>query len=387
MFLMAATVLIGSAWAEETNTRSLEDRVLALEQKQGSEDDGPDIVTVRGVLAYAYQSEHSTGPSDPDDPSGWAMPFQPEVSITPTDQDEVFVKFGFAAGDGLNAVTNFTLAPWGADLSEDIRNLSGGTRDYLLTAWYKHSLVFSEGHSLGLSGGIVDATDYIDQNAYSNDEYTQFMHEALVNSPNAFLPSYEPGAAFEWNLQWLDVNGVYMYVAENEDGRPFSYYGAQVMATIDPGIGKGQYRFTYSRTSDDFLDPVGSAAQARAIFLISCDQKLSEWLGAWVRFGNQTTDAVVNYDSIISGGFQLGGVLWGRERDTVGVGCAWLNGAEQTTESLSRTSVFEAYAQFGLNDYVAVTLDLQHMDDRYVATAADGDVSGWIVGTRLAVGF
>jgi hypothetical protein len=41
--------------------------------------------------------------------------------------------------------------------------------------------------------GIVSA--YLDDNAYSSDEYTQFMNQALVNDPHALLPAYGAGVA------------------------------------------------------------------------------------------------------------------------------------------------------------------------------------------------
>ena len=115
--------------------------------------------------------------------------FNPEISITPTENDEIFFLFGFAAGNGLTGVTPFNLAPWAAALEDDVKDINGRNRDYLLQAWYKHIFEFSEDHTLGLIGGIIDSTDYLDDNEYSNDEYTQFMNEALVNAPNAFLPS------------------------------------------------------------------------------------------------------------------------------------------------------------------------------------------------------
>jgi hypothetical protein len=55
--------------------------------------------------------------------------------------------------------------------------------------------------------GIIDATDYLDENACSNDEYTQFMNEALVNGPNAFLPSHDSAG------HWRGIPGHGRYAA------------------------------------------------------------------------------------------------------------------------------------------------------------------------------
>jgi len=48
--------------------------------------------------------------------------------------------------------------------------------------------------------------------------------------------------------------------------------------------------------------------------------------------------------------------------------------------------VAEGYVRFGLNQYVALTLDVQYMDDVYVSGEGT-DVDGWIVGARMAVEF
>jgi porin len=79
--------------------------------------------------------------------------------FTPTDKDEIFAKFGFAGGNGLNEKSPFLLAPWAADLEGDVKDINGRSRDYLLTAWYKHTLQFAEDLTLALTGGIVDATE------------------------------------------------------------------------------------------------------------------------------------------------------------------------------------------------------------------------------------
>ena len=69
--------------------------------------------SIGGVLSGAYQYQWVDG----DDNKGrGAVPFQPEFSFRPTGKDEIFAGFGFAAGNGLNGVSNFNLAPWAADL-------------------------------------------------------------------------------------------------------------------------------------------------------------------------------------------------------------------------------------------------------------------------------
>ncbi len=180
-----------------------------------------DKFSIGGVLAGAYQYQWVDG----DDNKGrGALPFQPEFSFRPTKKDEIFTKFGFAAGNGLKGVTKFNLAPWAVNLEDDLKDINGRNRDYLLTVWYKHIFEFEANNTLGLTGGIIDATDYLDENAYANDEYTQFMNQALANAPYNFAPSYDIGGAVEWEFGNWDFTGVGMNVGENDDGNNYNYF-------------------------------------------------------------------------------------------------------------------------------------------------------------------
>lgn len=43
----------------------------------------------------------------------------------------------------------------------------------------------------------------------------------------------------------------------------------------------------------------------------------------------------------------------------------------------------EGYVRFGLTELLALTFDLQYVQDNY--TASDSDVDGWIAGVRATV--
>ena len=386
------------AWAEDAATQQEIDqpkqRIEELEKKQEEADeefgklsDLAKYVSIGGVLSGAYQYEWVNGPSDPDDLGRGAVAFQPEVSITPTENDEIFFLFGFAAGNGLPGVTPFILDPWAAALEDDVKNINGRNRDYLLQAWYKHTFAFSEDHTLGLTGGIIDATNYLDDNAYANDEYTQFMNEALVNASNGLLPSWDFGGAAEWDIGTFGVRGVYMNVGENDDGNNFNFYGAQVMVTLDTSLGEGHYRLGYNFTSKAFLDPDDTSTERRDVFLFSFDQPFGDVFGAWIRFAFGSDNALVNYKAAYTGGINISGKWWGREQDNIGIGCGYLDGPEQTDESIDYTQVAEGYVRFGLNDYLFMTFDLQYMKDKYVNTASENDVDGWVAGVRMTAEF
>ena len=337
-----------------------------------------DKFSIGGVLSGAYQYQGVDG----DDNKGrGAIPFQPEFSFRPTEQDEIFAGFGFGAGNGLNGVTDFNLAPWAADLEDDVKDINGRNRDYLLTVWYKHTLVFGDDNALGLTGGIIDSTAYIDENAYANDEYTQFMNQALVNGPNGFFPSYDIGGAAEWEVGNWDITAMGMNVGENDDGNSYHYFAGKIGYKLNTSLGEGNYRLIVDGTSKQFLDKNGDKESRMAAFL-SFDQELGDIFGAWIRFGWQDDKALINYDTLFSGGLNITGKWYGREDDNIGIGYAYLNGKND----FDYTQVAEVYWRVVLNDYFAVTADVQYMKDKYDAPGMD-DPEGIIGGIRMTTEF
>jgi len=346
-----------------------------------------DKLSIGGIIAGVGQYQSiSNAPGFENEGRGLLI-FEPEISFSPTDNDELFAKLGFGAGNGLDGEgkSPFVIAPWGGNVQDDYKDINGRNRDYLLTAWYKHTFNFSEDHTLGITGGIIDATDYMDQNAYANDEYTQFMNAALVNGPNAFLPSYDIGAAIEWEIDGFSVKGVVMAIGSNgEEGQldePYTFYGMQFGYTLDFGLGEGNYRLIVDTTSSDFSNVAGTKKERLSCAVISFDQQLGEIFGAWIRFGWQDDDAAVNYETVYSGGLDINGNLWGRDCDNIGIGYGHLRGGNL---GVNHTDVFEIYSRFALNDIFAVTGDVQYMKD----SMREGDSpKGWIFGLRMTAEF
>ena len=347
-----------------------------------------DKFSIGGIIAGIGQYQNVSDVSlDYENEGRGLVLFEPEISFTPTDNDELFVKLGFGAGNGLDGEgqSPFIIAPWGGNVQDSYKNINGRDRDYLLTAWYKHTFSFSEDHTLGLTGGIIDSTDYMDGNAFANDEYTQFMNAALVNGPNAFLPSFDIGGAVEWELGGFSVNGAAMAVGSNgEEGEldePYNFYGVQFGYNVDFGLGEGNYRLIAAATSSDFSNVAGTKKEMLSSALLSFDQQLGEILGAWIRFGWQNDDAAINYKDIYSGGLNISGSLWGRESDNIGIGYGHLRGGNL---DVNHTDVFEIYSRFALNDIFAVTGDVQYMKD---SMDVGDSPNGWIFGLRMTAEF
>ena len=340
-----------------------------------------DKLSINGVLAMAAQCQELSDAPGFDNRCETAAPFQPEFSFRPTPQDEVFFKLGFAAGTGLNGNSPFNIPPWAADTEDDVKNINGRNRDYLLTAWYRHTFQLGHDHELGTMFGIIDATRYLDENVYANDEYTQFMNPALTNGPNVFLPSYDLGVAADWHEGPWSFHAVVMDIGENDDGNNFSFYGLQAGYTVHTKIGTGNYRLIMSGASEDFLDPAGTQLEKRNSALLSFDQQLGKIMGGWLRLGWQTDDAAVDYNSIYSGGLDIKGSSWNRPADNIGLGFAYLDGGNLNIDS---SHIAEVYYRWQLGEVLGLTADMQYMRDDYKTGSGP---KGWILGLRAVAEF
>ena len=340
-----------------------------------------DKFSISGVLAGAWQYLEVDQEGIDDGPKA-AVPFQPELSFRPYKNSELLAKFGFAAGNGLNNKSPFALTIWNADLEDDVEDINGRNRDYLLTAWGKYSFEFSESNSLGLSGGIIDSTDYVDENALANDEYNQFLNEAFVNAPTGNYPSYDIGAAAQWAFDNFSANGVIMDVGKNDVGNNYQFYALQVAFHLETGLGEGNYRLTGSLTSDNFANADGDDDnESLSSLTLSFDQQLGKIFGAFLRLGIQDDAAAITWEKLYSGGLNISGGMWGREQDNIGLGVAYLDGGNTDVDS---SLVCEGYVRFVLNEMFAATADVQYLADE-VSEAQNPN--GWVGSIRATAAF
>ncbi len=305
----------------------------------------------------------------------------------PTDKDQFQVILSYAAGNALNneaAEAGFTLAPFADDLEDDLRDINGRNRDTLLTAWYKHTFG-NENTSSGLTGGIIDSTAYLDNNAFANDELSQFMNDIFVNNTLLNLPSYDIGGAVEVDSGKWHVRGVAMNSLtgpEAQGGKSYNYYGAQFGYTPKSASGnEGNYRIIVYTTTKDFANAAGTAFEPLRGVGISIDQAFSEQFGLFARLGWQDDDAAVDHKAVYSIGLALSGIR--TPKDTAGVGIALLDGADNS--GLDDTVAFEGYVRFQLNEYTDVSLDIQYMEETRVGPLNDPEV--WIIGARINAHF
>ena len=297
----------------------------------------------------------------------------------------MFVKFGFAADNGLNEDSPWVHVPWAADLEDNVKDINGRSRDYLLAAWYQHTFSLTDNSTLGATLGILDSTDYLDANEYANDEYTQFMNEVFVNSGSYGLPSYDWGAALEWVSGPWSVNALGINIGENDVGNNYNFWGLQTGYQANTRLGTGNYRVILAGTSSAFPDPTGTKQASRLGWGLSFDQQLSTVIAAFLRFAWQQDDAAIDYKALYSGGLNFDGTGWDRAADNIGLGYAWYEGGNSDIDS---SRAFEVYYRLGFNDNLGLTADIQYMqDDRTEVSPSQDNPAGWIFGLRATADF
>ena len=318
------------------------------------------------------------------------------LSYKLTENDEFYLLGSFASGNALNDVSPFVLAPYADDLEDDVKNINGHKQqDNILEAWYAHTFNLKNDTSLKLTLGIIDATCYIDDNRFANDEIAQFMNDVFVNTPLTTPPSYDLGIVLELNKGPFSAKLLGMTTKDGEEGPFYQYYALQLGYTLNSKWGEGNYRIFGFVTSDDFSDWEGSGNENLYGVGISIDQDLGFFknpfgknpVGIFLRAGWQDDSAEIDYNNLISFGLNVPFSFLGKEGNEFGIGYAYLDSPDKA--DMSNTHAVEAYAKFELFSYELlssdITVDFQYLNDNY--SNNDDDVEGYIVGFRWNLSF
>lgn len=222
----------------------------------------------------------------------------------------------------------------------------------LREAWLRTE-VFKQ--RLALTVGRLDLTNYFDQNAFANDETTQFLSDALVNNQMLGLSSNGTGVAAEFDPK----NGFrvkFGFQQSNVDATNLSdsfFTLSEAGYTFTPfGLPEGTYRgwFRTDNTPEDRLGKGGG---------FSLDQKVTNVVGLFGRYGTQRVDLDSERDQFYSAGISFQNGLVFNPRDAWGVGYAKMDLATGEREDL-----VEGYYNFLLTDRLRLSLHLTHVLER-----------------------
>ncbi len=352
---------------------------------------------IGGSLTFVYQSlEMVSGEingSKNRDRGSLVLDFN--ISYSPFRDSELFLRASFAKGSGFNEEKSgypFALRCNADDLSSDLHNINGRSRDNLQEAWFSKKFELRSVGSFKMTGGIIDSSAFIDDNSYAGDELSQFMNETFVRNPLANLPSYDLGFALEMERGPLRLKALAMGSKNQNEQmakKDYLWIGSEIGLEIKSAFGTGNYRFYAYTTNRKFENWTGSCEKRLKGFGTSIDQEIKrEAFGFFIRAGWQDDSARIDYERMISGGVSINGNLWGRKGDGAGIGYAYLT-APFRNPDIKSTEVIEAYVRFELISYKFLssdlTFDYQRLKDR--ARPLGGTKLANIYGVRMNLNF
>jgi porin len=275
---------------------------------------------INATLKEIYQRGQFEIEGEQDDRGHALTGVDVELLFKPSEAGEFAALLRWAAGDALNTHWPGALSAFAHDGENDLINLNGSARDYLLTAYYTHLFQIAGENHLGLTLGLLDSTGWLDENAYAADELGQFMNDALVHNPVLNLPAYDTGAAASFEAGAWSLKGIVMRSKTGDDAdQDFTYHGLQLGWKTETAQGEGNYRLIVYRTSKDFLVEE-EQFDGLSGWGLSVDQSIGEHFGVFARYGRQSENVGVDYQAMASLGQSVKGGLWGRSDDHAGFG-------------------------------------------------------------------
>lgn len=216
----------------------------------------------------------------------------------------------------------------------------------LREAWLRTEL-FSQ--TLAVTAGRVDLTNYFDRNTAANDEFSQFLSDALVNNPMLGLAVNGTGVAAVFDPK-RGVNFKFGAQQSNTEALNLSdslFTMTEIGYLATPlSLGEGNYRVWYR------LD--NSPMRHRTAFGVSLDQKLAPMFTLFGRFGSAQAD--IRRDYFYSGGFQLHRGVVFFPSDSWGMGYAHTDLGSGPKERL-----VEGYYNLGMTEKLRLSFHLTHV--------------------------
>lgn len=245
------------------------------------------------------------------------------------------------------------------------------------TAWVEHSALDDR---LIFTIGKIGLTDYFDNNSVANNENSQFLSGAFVNSPVLGAPSYGPGVRVNTRLSDRLTFGIGYGSGDTTAANILDHGYGIVELDYKQKLGEleGNYRF-YS--SLDGSLPSGLKLTQKNAFGagMSMDQQVTENLTLFGRFGWHD-DAAYKTKSAWSAGFQYAGLIPQRKDDLLGFGYGQIlvNGAS------AQEKLMEAYYKVKVSDQIAVSPHFQYLINPLADKVADNVV---VMGLRTQIIF
>ena len=226
---------------------------------------------------------------------------------------------------------------------------------------------------LALTMGRLDLTNYFDQNAFSNDESTQFLSDALVNNQMLGLTANGTGVAAEFDPK----NGFRLKFGLQQSNNEATNLSDSLFTLSEAGytftpfaLPEGSYRLWF-RTDN-------TSAATRTGVGFSFDQKLTNAVGLFARYGTQDLDGG-GRDQYWSFGVGFQNAFIFNPQDTWGIGYSSMD-----LDSGDREKLVEGYYNLLLTERLRLSFHVSHVTESPSGTQSYGYL---LPGVRLQASF
>lgn len=410
-----------------TRLKAVEFQTLSM-QKQARQIEALEGITVGASLTGVMQkvgAGHTASGADETRAN-----YRGDVSVTlpggalGNAEGKIFGHFRFGQGTGIGLRPTYTSSA----NSTGFQTNAGADDSFgiLAQAWYQLKIPLLDDRDpartrtnarehLHLTAGKIDPFVFFDQNAAADDESARFMNNVFVHNPlldsggdiRADAYGFAPGAIVQYvnerqkGAEW----GLSLGVFGSGPGANFtgSLAGPFVIAQAETAARfnylPGNYRaYLWHNGRGNGYDGIERKHSGLGF---SADQKVTNEMTLFGRYGHQLTGKV-RFDRALTLGSELGGNLWGRAADGLGLAV----GALRTSSDFRNDSLaldanadavpdfgyqasgaekqLELYYRFKLNSKVELTPDLQWISQPGGNAAAP---TVKVLGLRAKLGF
>jgi high affinity Mn2+ porin len=260
-------------------------------------------------------------------------------------EGKFFVHFRGGQGDGLGDLPlTLTSTP-----NSTAFQLSDGDDAAILLAqaWYQLDVPVGRGGdlsgSLEITVGKIDPFVFFDQNAIADNETEAFLNNVFVHNPlldsggdmDVDAYGFGPGLRLayfshadspnRWGISLGILGSGTDSSFNNSLDKPFliaqAEYSGKTWRELD-----GAYRIYVwrSRHATPYANEADSTTEIHVGWGISLDQKVTEHLALFSRYGHSSKGRV-RFDRALTLGGQLSGDGWGRQKDRLGLAWGWLS--------------------------------------------------------------
>lgn len=281
------------------------------------------------------------------------------------------------------------------DINYYLNSVAGVNRDAddsgvvsVTEAWFEHKFT----DKFAVTAGIIDPTGAVDDNAYANDETTQFIGSMFRNAANIGFSDNAFGVKATYETDFADFAVQYIDASDYKDITRNGFASAQV--NFKPGFideKEGNYRiYGWTNTNDtDKLDGTGEGKDKNYGLGLSLDQQFSDIFGAFARYGwsRGDIDDGIYASSTWSLGLQATVKGIGNE-DVVAIACGQVIPSSEYKDNVNENAKsenhLEVYYSWNVTDYLSITPDFQMVENPFYN---EDDDTAYVGSIRMQISF